>query len=104
MCVLPGDKRLRPLLVWRRHLRNSVLTVLFISCLGLFGLASYTAEQRTKEIGIRKVLGASIPNLVILLSKEFIRLVVISFALAAPLAYHFMNDWLNDFAYHTSLG
>ena len=77
---------------------------IFISCLGLFGLASYTAEQRTKEIGIRKVLGASIPNLVILLSKEFIRLVVVSFALAAPLAYHFMTEWLNDFAYHTSLG
>ncbi|MDE2725762.1 MAG: FtsX-like permease family protein, partial [Gemmatimonadota bacterium] len=77
---------------------------IFISCLGLFGLASYTAEQRTKEIGIRKILGASIPNLVILLSKEFIRLVVVSFALAAPLAYHFMTEWLNDFAYHTSLG
>ena len=77
---------------------------IFIFCLGLFGLASYTAEQRTKEIGIRKILGASIPNLVILLSKEFIRLVVVSFALAAPLAYHFMTEWLNDFAYHTSLG
>ena len=80
------------------------ILAIFISCLGLFGLASYTAEQRTKEIGIRKILGASIPNLVILLSKEFIRLVVVAFALAAPLAYHFMDEWLNDFAYHTSLG
>ncbi len=80
------------------------ILAIFISCLGLFGLASFTAEQRTKEIGIRKILGASIPNLVILLSKEFIRLVAISFALAAPLAYHVMTGWLNDFAYHTSLG
>ena len=80
----------------------SVLAI-FISCLGLFGLASFTAEQRTKEIGIRKVLGASIPNLVLLLSKEFIKLVALAFALAAPLAHHLMAGWLDDFAYHTSL-
>jgi len=80
------------------------ILAIFISCLGLFGLAAFTAEQRTKEIGIRKVLGASIFNLVGVLSKEFIRLVIIAFALAAPLAYHFMSDWLNSFAYHTSLG
>lgn len=79
------------------------ILAIFISCLGLFGLASFTAEQRTKEIGIRKVLGASIPNLVLLLSKEFIKLVAMAFALAAPLAYYFMTGWLDDFAYHTSL-
>ena len=77
---------------------------IFISCLGLFGLASFTAEQRTKEIGVRKVLGASIPNLVGVLSKEFIKLVVVAFVFAVPLAYHFMSDWLNGFAYHTTLG
>ena len=80
------------------------ILAIFISCLGLFGLASFTAEQRTKEIGIRKILGASIPNLVSILSKEFIRLVVVAFVFAAPLAYHFMTDWLNSFAYHTYLG
>ena len=80
------------------------ILAIFISCLGLFGLASFTAEQRTKEIGIRKVLGASIPNLIGVLSKEFIKLVIVAFALAAPLAYHFMTNWLNGFAYHTSLG
>ena len=79
------------------------ILAIFISCLGLFGLASFTAEQRTKEIGIRKVLGASIPNLVLLLSKEFIKLVAMAFALAAPMAYYFMTGWLDDFAYHTSL-
>ena len=77
---------------------------IFISCLGLFGLAAFTAEQRTKEIGIRKILGASIPSLVGVLSKEFINLVVIAFALAAPLAYQLMGSWLEGFAYHTPLG
>ena len=80
------------------------ILAIFISCLGLFGLASFTAEQRTKEIGIRKLVSASIPNLVGVLSKEFIKLVVVAFTLAAPVAYHFMSDWLNGFAYHTSLG
>ncbi|MDP6042534.1 MAG: hypothetical protein QGG64_28540 [Candidatus Latescibacteria bacterium] len=80
------------------------ILAIFISCLGLFGLASFTAEQRTKEIGIRKILGASILNLVGVLSKEFIKLVVVAFALAAPLAHYFMSDWLNGFAYHTTLG
>ena len=79
------------------------LLAVFISCLGLFGLASFTAEQRTKEIGIRKVLGASLANLVVLLSRDFIRLVVVAFTLSTPLAYYFMNGWLNDFAYHIHL-
>ncbi len=76
---------------------------IFIACLGLYGLASFTAEQRKKEIGIRKVLGASIASILSLLSKEFIKLVVISFILAAPVAYYFMNEWLTDFEYRTTL-
>lgn len=76
---------------------------IFIACLGMFGLASFTADQRTKEIGIRKVLGASISGIVGLLSKEFVKLVVISFSLAAPAAYYLMNIWLQDFAFRTEL-
>ena len=76
---------------------------IFISCLGLFGLASFVAEQRTKEIGIRKVLGASIANLLTLLSKEFVILVFISFLIAAPTAYYFMHNWLQNFQYRATL-
>lgn len=74
-----------------------------IACLGLFGLAAFTAEQKTKEIGIRKTLGASISSIVILLSKNFIKLVGVSFLIAAPVAYFGMNYWLEDFAYRTSI-
>ncbi len=81
----------------------SVLAVV-ISCLGLLGLSAYMAEQRTKEIGIRKVLGATIPEILFLLSKEFIRLVLIGFLIAAPLSYFLMRKWLQDFAYRTSIG
>jgi putative ABC transport system permease protein len=76
---------------------------IFISCLGLFGLAAYTAERRIKEIGIRKVLGASIHNLTGLLSKDFLKLVVISCALAFPLAWYFMHGWLQDYQYRISI-
>ncbi|MDW3647191.1 MAG: FtsX-like permease family protein [Bacteroidia bacterium] len=76
---------------------------IFISCLGLFGLASYVAEQRTKEIGIRKVLGASVPRLWQLLSKDFIGLVLIACFIAVPLAYYFMHEWLHKYDYHTSI-
>ena len=76
---------------------------IFIACLGLFGLASFTAEQRTKEIGIRKVLGASIAGIITLLSKEFIKLVIIAFVIAAPVSYYFMDQWLTDFEYRTTL-
>jgi len=76
---------------------------IFISCLGLFGLASYIAEQRTKEIGIRKVLGASVANLWRLLSLDFIRLVIVSCLIAMPLAYYFMSRWLDDYAYRTDI-
>ncbi|MDJ1484791.1 ABC transporter permease [Cytophagaceae bacterium YF14B1] len=76
---------------------------IFISCLGLFGLASFVAEQRTKEIGIRKVLGATILSLWQLLSREFIVLVLIAFAIATPLAWYFLNDWLAKYQYHTRI-
>ena len=75
----------------------------FISCLGLFGLAAFTAEQRTKEIGVRKVLGASVSSIVLLLSREYTRLVLIAFVVAAPLAYLAMHRWLNDFAYRIEI-
>ncbi|MGC1205898.1 MAG: ABC transporter permease [Flavobacteriaceae bacterium] len=77
---------------------------IFISCLGLFGLASFVAEQRTKEIGVRKVLGASISQLWLLLSKDFITLVVIALLIASPLAYYVMGEWLQKFSYRTSVG
>ena len=69
----------------------------------MFGLTAFTTEQRTKEIGIRKVVGASVTNLVILVSKEFVFLVGIGLALAFPLAYFFTNDWLQHFAYRIEL-
>jgi putative ABC transport system permease protein len=72
---------------------------IIVACLGLFGLSMYTAERRTKEIGIRKVLGASVQNLAALLSKEFIKLVFISLLLAFPIGWWAMNKWLQDFAY-----
>lgn len=77
---------------------------LFIACLGLFGLASFVVEQRTKEIGIRKVLGASIPNIVLLLNKEFAKWVVLANVVAWPLAYYFMQKWLQDFYYRIKIG
>lgn len=77
---------------------------IFISCLGLFGLAAYMAEQRTKEIGIRKVLGASILSLWTLLSKDFIKLVLLSCLIATPLAYWFMDSWLQKYSYHIEMG
>lgn len=78
------------------------LTIL-ISCLGLFGLAAYDTERRTKEIGIRKVLGANTKGLIALLSKDFLKLVAIAIILASPLAYFLMNSWLQDFAYRISI-
>ena len=81
----------------------SVLTIL-IACLGLLGLASFTAEQRNKEIGIRKVLGASVPTLVRLLSKEFVQLVLLANLAAWPIAYFAMRGWLRNFAYRVSIG
>jgi putative ABC transport system permease protein len=76
---------------------------LFIACLGLLGLASFTTESRTKEIGIRKVLGASVPGIAIMLSKQFTQWVFLANIIAWPLAYYFMNRWLKNFAYRTDL-
>ncbi|MBK9511981.1 MAG: ABC transporter permease [Cytophagaceae bacterium] len=80
----------------------SVVAIL-IACLGLFGLAAYMAEQRTKEIGVRKVLGASISSIVGLLSFSFIKLVMLAFLLAAPLSWFYLNTWLNEFSYHINM-
>jgi putative ABC transport system permease protein len=77
---------------------------IIISCLGLFGLATFTAEQRTKEIGIRKVLGASVYGVVALLSKDFLKLVIIAIIVGSPIAWWAMNKWLQNFAYQTSIG
>lgn len=79
------------------------LLSIFISCLGLFGLAAYTAERRTKEIGIRRVLGASTGGIIGLLTRDFLRLVGLSLLFAGPLAWYFMSRWLQDFAYRTAL-
>ena len=91
------EKSLSKLLNWAMGL--SVL----ISCLGLLGLVIYTTERRTKEIGIRKVLGATLTHLNVLLCKEFLVLVGIAFVIAAPLAYLGLNSWLEDFAFKTNL-
>lgn len=79
------------------------ILAIFISCLGIFGLASFTAEQRTKEIGVRKVLGATVMNLWQLLSKDFVFLVMISLLLATPIAYFFMNNWLKKYEYRSDI-
>ncbi|MFP4089027.1 MAG: ABC transporter permease [Cyclobacteriaceae bacterium] len=77
---------------------------ILVACLGLLGLAAFTAEQRTKEIGIRKVMGASVPSVILLLSRDFTRLVIISFALAVPLAWYIMHQWLSGFAFRIDIG
>ncbi|MFL0353094.1 FtsX-like permease family protein [Xanthomarina sp. GH4-25] len=79
------------------------LLAIIIACLGLFGLATYIAEQRTKEIGIRKVLGASVSTIVKMLSTDFVKLVILAFVIATPIAWWFMNSWLQDFAYRIEL-
>jgi putative ABC transport system permease protein len=80
------------------------LLAIFIACLGLFGLASFTTEQRTKEIGVRKVLGATVSKIIILLSKEFGKWVLVANIIAWPVAYFAMNKWLDNFAYRVNLG
>jgi len=77
---------------------------IFIACLGLFGLATFTARQRTKEIGIRKISGATVTNLVALLSKDFLKLVMIGFLVAIPIAWYTLNRWLDTFAYRIEVG
>ena len=79
------------------------MLAIFIACLGLFGLATHVAQQRTKEVGIRKVLGASVSNLIVLLSKDFALLVFIGFIVATPLAYVAATRWLEGFVYRITL-
>ena len=88
------DERRQTLLIW------VALATIFIACLGLFGLATYSAEQRVKEIGVRKVLGASVVNLASLLSKDFLKLVLIANGIAFPIAWWATNKWLQEYAYH----
>jgi putative ABC transport system permease protein len=102
------DERLEELYQADKRLGNIINAfaglALFVACLGLFGLASFVAERRTKEIGIRKVLGASIPVIFYLLARDFIKWIVIANVIAAPLAAYAMTRYLNSYAYHTSLG
>jgi putative ABC transport system permease protein len=77
---------------------------IFVGCLGLFGMAAFVSEQRRKEIGIRKVLGASVPNIIKLLSREFAMLVGVSNLIAWPAAYFIMTNWLQDYAYKAPMG
>jgi hypothetical protein len=81
----------------------AMIITIFISCMGLFGLIMFTAELKIKEIGIRKVLGATVLNITTLLSKEFIILVVIALLIASPIAWYFSNQWLQDFAYRIKI-
>jgi putative ABC transport system permease protein len=91
------DLRRQKILIW------SALAAIFIACMGLFGLATYASEQRIKEIGVRKVLGASVTSIATLLSKDFIKLVIISIIVASPIAYLLMSKWLQEFAYHIEI-
>lgn len=89
-------------LVYRGFTTFAALTIV-IGCLGLYGLISFVTLRRTKEVGIRKVLGASVGNILQLFSKEFVMLVSVAFIIAAPLSYYFMDQWLNGFVYHIKL-
>ena len=80
----------------------SVLAVL-ISCLGLLGLAAFTAEQRIKEVGVRRVLGASVQTITLLLTKDFIKLVIVSIVIAVPVTWYVMDRWLMDFSYRITI-
>jgi putative ABC transport system permease protein len=83
--------------------RYASLLAIFIACLGLFGLVSFATEQRTKEIGIRKAIGATVTNIVLLLSREFLKWVVVANVIAWPIAYFIMDLWLRDFAYRARM-
>jgi putative ABC transport system permease protein len=79
------------------------IIAIFVACLGLFGLAAFTAEQKTKEIGVRKILGASVPNIYMLLSREFLKWVALANIIAWPVAYYVMHKWLQNFAYKAKI-
>jgi putative ABC transport system permease protein len=83
--------------------RTFALIAILIACLGLFGLSSFSTEQRTKEIGIRKILGASVPGIVMLMGREFLKWVLLANLIAWPIGYFVMNKWLENFAYRTRL-
>jgi putative ABC transport system permease protein len=89
--------------IFSRIVNAFTMIAILISCLGLFGLAVFAAEQRTKEIGIRKVLGASVGNLTALLAKDFVVLVLVAIVIASPIAWYLMQQWLDDFAYHIQI-
>jgi len=88
---------------WKQIILFGAILTIFISCIGLFGLSVLSAEKRTKEIGIRKVLGASVQHIVTTLSTDFIKLVVVAFIIASPLAYMAASNWLQNFAYRITI-
>ena len=102
------DERLSNLYKTEQNLSQIVMLfaglAIFVACLGLYALAAFTAEQKTKEIGIRKVMGASVLQLISMLSKDFLLLVLIAFVIGIPVSYLLMDKWLESFAYRTSLG
>jgi putative ABC transport system permease protein len=79
-----------------------VLSII-IACLGLYGLTAYSASQKIKEIGVRKVLGATINNLAIMLSRDYLKLILLAFIIAVPVGWYILNNWLTDFAYRTNI-
>jgi putative ABC transport system permease protein len=87
-----------------RVFSSFAILAIIVACLGLYGLSSFMVEQRSKEIGIRLVLGASTNHIFTLLTSNFVRLVLISFAIAVPIAWYMMNKWLEDFVYRTEIG
>jgi putative ABC transport system permease protein len=101
------DKHVQNLYASEQHTANTAtvfsILAIFIACLGLFGLSAFTAEQRTKEIGIRKVLGASVSGIAKLLTRDFLKLVLVSICIATPIAWWVMNKWIADFAYRINL-
>ncbi len=97
------ERNYRKEMLTMQLIQSFTLIAIVIACLGLFGLAAFTAERKTKEIGVRKVLGASVGQVVVLLSSEFARLVLIAVVIAAPIAYFMMDEWLNEFAYRIEM-
>jgi len=89
---------------WKQIISIASALFIFISCIGLIGLVLLSIEQRTKEIGIRKVLGAAVSRIVLLISREFVILIGIAFVIAIPVGYYFINKWLQDFAYRIHIG
>ena len=84
-------------------MQTTTVIIILISCMGLFGLALFSASRRAKEIGIRKVMGATVAGVSVLLSREFLLLVVTAILIASPLAWFLANDWLRDFGYRTAM-